>query len=136
MRWPVPELEREGVRLRLLKMRDEAEWIALRNRNREWLRPWEATAPPGGTTGALERLVAALRAIGSDLLAVVLTTPDVGRMGLHVARAIIPDFQPIHFGHAEARLGGRRLFELPQRLGLVDRVLGPADLNPDPHPLA
>ncbi len=47
MRWPVPELEREGVRLRLLKMRDEAEWIALRNRNREWLRPWEATAPPG-----------------------------------------------------------------------------------------
>ncbi|NYI40586.1 ribosomal-protein-alanine N-acetyltransferase [Demequina lutea] len=28
-------------------MRDEAEWIALRNRNRDWLRPWEATAPPG-----------------------------------------------------------------------------------------
>ena len=47
MRWPVPELERGGVRLRLLRMRDEAEWIALRNRNREWLRPWEATAPPG-----------------------------------------------------------------------------------------
>jgi ribosomal-protein-alanine N-acetyltransferase len=47
MRWPVPELERDGVRLRLLRMRDEAEWIALRNRNRDWLRPWEATAPPG-----------------------------------------------------------------------------------------
>ena len=47
MRWPVPELQRDGVRLRLLKMRDEAEWISLRNRNRDWLRPWEATAPPG-----------------------------------------------------------------------------------------
>lgn len=47
MRWPVPVLERDGVRLRLLKTRDESEWIALRNRNREWLRPWEATAPPG-----------------------------------------------------------------------------------------
>jgi len=35
------------MRLRLLKTRDEAEWIALRSRNRDWLRPWEATAPPG-----------------------------------------------------------------------------------------
>lgn len=47
MRRPVPELERDGVRLRLLKTRDEAEWLALRHRNRDWLRPWEATAPPG-----------------------------------------------------------------------------------------
>jgi ribosomal protein S12 methylthiotransferase accessory factor len=96
----------------------------------------EAAAPPGSTADALERLVAALRTIGSDLLAVVLTTPDILRAGLHVARAILPDFQPIHFGHAEARLGGRRLFELPRRLGLVDHVLGLADLNLDPHPLA
>ena len=53
MRWPVPVLERDGVRLRLLKTRDESEWIALRNRNREWLRPWEATAPPGTADSAV-----------------------------------------------------------------------------------
>ena len=47
MRIPVPDLERDGVRLRLLKRKDEAEWTALRSRNRDWLRPWEATAPPG-----------------------------------------------------------------------------------------
>ncbi|NTV38553.1 MAG: GNAT family N-acetyltransferase [Demequinaceae bacterium] len=51
MRWPAPTLERDGIRLRLLKMRDEAEWISLRNRNRDWLRPWEATAPPGTADG-------------------------------------------------------------------------------------
>lgn len=49
MRVNSPDLERDGVSLRLLKPRDEAEWISLRQRNREWLRPWEATAPPGAS---------------------------------------------------------------------------------------
>ena len=48
-----PKLEREGVRLRLLKRSDEREWLDLRNRNREWLRPWEAAAPPGTTEPAI-----------------------------------------------------------------------------------
>lgn len=47
MRPQEPHLERDGVRLRLLRPRDEAQWVALRRANREWLRPWEATAPPG-----------------------------------------------------------------------------------------
>src|SRR5690606_36367895 len=40
-------LARSGVVLRRLKRSDEAEWLALRRDNRVWLRPWEATAPPG-----------------------------------------------------------------------------------------
>jgi len=47
MRPAIPRLERNGVSLRLLTMRDEREWLALRQRNRDWLRPWEATVPPG-----------------------------------------------------------------------------------------
>lgn len=47
MRLSDPRIERDGIRLRLLKARDEHEWLALRRRNREWLRPWEASAPPG-----------------------------------------------------------------------------------------
>lgn len=47
MRPSEPTLSRDGIRLRLLKPRDEREWIALRAVNREWLRPWEATIPPG-----------------------------------------------------------------------------------------
>lgn len=38
-------LERGEVRVRQLRRRDEQEWLALRSRNRAWLRPWEASAP-------------------------------------------------------------------------------------------
>lgn len=41
------ELSRGGVTLRPLRRSDEREWHAVRARNREWLRPWEATLPPG-----------------------------------------------------------------------------------------
>jgi ribosomal protein S12 methylthiotransferase accessory factor len=44
--------------------------------------------------------------------------------------------QPIHFGHSSARLGGRRLFELPVKLGLLSRPRTEDELNPCPHPLA
>lgn len=47
MRPSEPRLERDGIRLRLLRASDEREWLALRQRNREWLRPWEASSPPG-----------------------------------------------------------------------------------------
>ncbi|MDN4471912.1 GNAT family N-acetyltransferase [Demequina zhanjiangensis] len=46
-------LFRDGIVLRRLRRRDEREWLALRDRNREWLRPWEATAPPGQTSRAI-----------------------------------------------------------------------------------
>ncbi|WP_084128909.1 GNAT family N-acetyltransferase [Demequina sp. NBRC 110055] len=41
------ELARGDITLRALKRSDEAAWHALRSRNRAWLRPWEATLPPG-----------------------------------------------------------------------------------------
>lgn len=44
MRGPV--LTRGDVTVRPLTYGDADEWAALRTANREWLRPWEATAPP------------------------------------------------------------------------------------------
>ncbi|MDN4477552.1 GNAT family N-acetyltransferase [Demequina lignilytica] len=41
-----PELVRGTLRVRPLRVRDADEWAALRSANRDWLRPWEATAPP------------------------------------------------------------------------------------------
>lgn len=43
--WPVT-LTADGVTLRPLRLRDARAWRALRERNEEWLRPWEATLPP------------------------------------------------------------------------------------------
>ena len=59
--WPV-RLQHGEVLLRPLTRRDKNEWDAVRAYNRDWLRPWEATLPPGGepgprTFGALVRLL-------------------------------------------------------------------------------
>lgn len=50
-RWPV-ELRHGQVGLRPLRASDGAEWSAVRQRNVSWLRPWDATQPPGGDAGA------------------------------------------------------------------------------------
>ncbi|RYB95858.1 N-acetyltransferase [Nocardioides oleivorans] len=40
-------MESEGVVLRSLRKSDADEWQAVRQRNHDWLRPWDATVPPG-----------------------------------------------------------------------------------------
>jgi ribosomal-protein-alanine N-acetyltransferase len=42
--WPVTLVDGR-ISLRPLKLRDAKEWRTVRNRNAEWLRPWEATSP-------------------------------------------------------------------------------------------
>ncbi len=44
--WPVT-LRSGGVTLRPLARADKAAWREVRRRNAEWLRPWDATPPPG-----------------------------------------------------------------------------------------
>jgi ribosomal protein S12 methylthiotransferase accessory factor len=73
---------------------------------------------------------------GCTTLYVDLTTPDIRDYGLSVVRAVATGLQPIHFGWGEERLGGRRLFELPQKLGFTKGTLSEKELNPYPHPLA
>ena len=64
-----------------------------------------------------------------------LTTPDVEPYGMYVARALATGLQPIHFGHGEERFGGRRLFDVPSRMGHGSAPRTEEDLNPCPHPL-
>ncbi len=49
--WPAT-LARHGVRLRPLSYRDRHAWQSVRSRNMDWLRPWDATLPPGATDAA------------------------------------------------------------------------------------
>jgi ribosomal protein S12 methylthiotransferase accessory factor len=93
--------------------------------------------PRGLTTGqALAELIAHVAASAGDILYVNLTPPDLEPLGLFSARAVLPEYQPIWFGRRERRLGGRRLFELPHRLGLRPAPLELDTLNPLPHPIA
>ncbi|MEV1006929.1 GNAT family protein [Streptomyces sp. NPDC049881] len=43
--WPV-QLADGPVGLRPIRLRDQTAWREVNQRNREWLRPWEATIPP------------------------------------------------------------------------------------------
>lgn len=47
--WPVT-LESQGVRLRPMSITDADAWREVRQRNAEWLKRWDATAPPGADT--------------------------------------------------------------------------------------
>jgi ribosomal protein S12 methylthiotransferase accessory factor len=81
---------------------------------------------------ALTTTVSELQRIGTEPLLVDLTTSDVDELGLAVVRAIVPSFHPLFMGHRIRSLGGRRLWEVPQRLGYAGVTDG-AD-NPAPHP--
>ncbi len=84
----------------------------------------------------VDACVAALRRIGSRVLYVELTTPDLADFPIHVVRTLATGVQPIHFGHGMARLGSSRLFDAARRLAPDRPAATEADLNDCPHPLA
>ncbi len=49
-RWPVT-LRHGPVEMRPMRLRDRAEWERVRRANLSWLKPWEATLPPGSPPG-------------------------------------------------------------------------------------
>jgi len=90
----------------------------------------------GSVEGDLEKMRVALTGIGSRALYVDVTTPDLDEFPIRVVRTLATHLQPIAFGHDEQRLGGQRLYELPQRLGYGTEVRTERGLNPCPHPIA
>lgn len=60
--WPVV-LHDDDLVLRPIEVADGPEWSRCRARNADWLRPWEASVPPGAETGPVtfRHLVRSLR---------------------------------------------------------------------------
>lgn len=83
----------------------------------------------------LRLLVREISALGSDVYYVNMTPVDLSQLGLACVRVIVPHFQPMHFGANGARLGGRRLFDLPTRLGLGKDPRHLSEISSIPHPL-
>ncbi|MFL6452367.1 MAG: YcaO-like family protein [Bryobacteraceae bacterium] len=90
----------------------------------------------GSVEGDLAKIGAALASIGSRALYIDVTTPDLNDFPIRVVRTLATHLQPIAFGHNEQRLGGRRLYELPAKLGYGTGIRAEAELNPCPHPIA
>jgi ribosomal protein S12 methylthiotransferase accessory factor len=90
-------------------------------------------AGTGSAADDLRELCRRIAATGHRPLLCDLTTPDVADLGLAVVRAVVPGYHPLVSGHRYRALGGRRLWEVPQRLG--HRGISPRHGdNPLPHP--
>jgi ribosomal protein S12 methylthiotransferase accessory factor len=140
---PAGRLQRyEDVR----SLDDHSAFVTLPERRSEFEFLWARGArirletlpnPSAGDAGSdLIFCTTALSKLGLRVAYVDLTTPDITDYGIFAVRVLVTDLQPIHFGHGQERLGGRRLYELPHRLGFAPAARTVRDLNPCPHPMA
>lgn len=77
-----PTPQGEVVTLRPLRRGDRDEFIALRSRNADWLRPWDPTVPPGGSPR---------RDIAADFRGYVRALTAEARSGSGLSLAIVVD---------------------------------------------
>jgi ribosomal protein S12 methylthiotransferase accessory factor len=94
--------------------------------------PHSCERPQPGDAGRLDALIRALDASEVTLIGVDLTPPEVARYGIRVARSIAPGLQPLGFSD-RIRLGGRRLYDAPVRMGYLAAPRAGDELNPVPH---
>lgn len=94
------------------------------------------TAETGSVVADLDVAVQALAALGLEVLVTDHTTSDVAATGFRVLRVIVPGTCDINSDARFPRLGGRRLYDLPVRLGLQEQPLSESGLNLLPVPLA
>jgi ribosomal protein S12 methylthiotransferase accessory factor len=87
----------------------------------------------GDDEESLKSLVGDLSALGLEAIACDLTTPEMADLGLSVVRVLVPGMHPLFMGHRNRALGGRRLYEVPKKLGQRGLESGEPD-NPYPHP--
>ncbi|WP_434600419.1 GNAT family N-acetyltransferase [Streptomyces sp. A5-4] len=72
--WPV-DLADGDVVLRPIRLRDQRNWRDVNRRNRDWLRPWEATIPPPAPAGPV-----ALRPTYRQMVRHLRAEANAGRM--------------------------------------------------------
>lgn len=87
----------------------------------------------GQTDSDVQAYLDRIAATGHQVYVADLTSPDVHALGLCVTRVIVPGYHPLFLGHGIRALGGKRLLEVPQRLGHPG-LDAPEAANPFPHP--
>lgn len=99
--------------------------------------PWPSSSPalPRPSSSELLRQgVSRCRSAGLRVLAVDLTPPEMRSLGLRVVKTLVPGTYPMQFDSRWPHFGGRRLTEVPVKLGLLPKPLGFEELCRVPHP--
>ncbi|WP_052688186.1 YcaO-like family protein [Xanthomonas sp. MUS 060] len=89
---------------------------------------------PSGDGARLQFLVGRLRKLGTDVIAVDLTTRELRQLGVRVVRVVIPGLMPMSSIHRARFLGHPRLYQYPRDAGYG--VLTEREINPYPQPFA
>jgi ribosomal protein S12 methylthiotransferase accessory factor len=91
-------------------------------------------AATGNPSADLRTALHEIRPIVADVVGVDVTTCDVDEAGFKVVRVIVPDLQPMDIDHRYPHLGGKRLYDVPLKLGLVPSPRTEGEFNAEPHP--
>jgi ribosomal protein S12 methylthiotransferase accessory factor len=92
-------------------------------------------APTGDPDRDLAFLIDRIQGVGNRTVLCDLTTPDVAELGFCVMRAVVPGFHPLFMGFTNRALGGRRLYEVPKKLGAATALTAAGDSGlPHPYP--
>jgi ribosomal protein S12 methylthiotransferase accessory factor len=83
----------------------------------------------------LHRCVGVLRRLELEPIVIDVTPTDVADLGFVVVRVVVTDLHPLWGGHHVRCLGGRRVRDVPVRLGYAERPRAANAFNADPHPL-
>jgi ribosomal protein S12 methylthiotransferase accessory factor len=94
---------------------------------------WDSEST-GSAAGDLEKTISILAGLNLEIIALDLTTPDVAECGYRVTRAIVPELQPLDADYLHRFMGGRRLYEVPEKMGYKSGPTTIETLNPNPHP--
>lgn len=133
--WPA-ELRDGPVTLRPLRMRDRTSWTEARQRNVDWLRPWEATPPTGSSAFGVSAAVftAMTRRLRADArqgeaLPFVILLDGVFAGQVNVAGVVRGSMNSAHIGYwVDERFAGRGV--MPTAVALVtDHCFGAVGLH-------
>lgn len=86
------------------------------------------------TKQPLKEVLNRLKVEGMDVIYIDITPSDVKKEGFVVLRVIIPEMEPLHLDESFKFLGNKRLYDVPIKLGFIDKKSNENNLNTVPHP--
>ena len=87
----------------------------------------------GHSASNLQILVDHVHKTGHPIYLLDITSEDIRSLGLFVVRAVIPGYHPLRVGHQFRALGGTRLWNVPEKLGLTEDFQPKQEIGL-PHP--
>lgn len=87
-----------------------------------------------GSEDNLEKIITYLNNNNLEAIAVDTTIAQAKECGFSAVMVVMPQFQPLYLWEEYKCLGGRRLYEVPVKLGYFDKPKKEEELNSVPHP--